>query len=71
MFHFSGFIISLCAPADPGPYSVVFLRNDLVSMSLLQQAVVKHQPTGLLISYHHTIKMVDDTPIHQIGEQSL
>jgi len=59
MFHFSGFIISLCAPADPGPYSVVFLRNDLISMSLLEQTICTHQPKGLLISYHHTIKMSD------------
>eukprot|EP00092_Neocalanus_flemingeri_P010211 GFUD01011002.1.p1 GENE.GFUD01011002.1~~GFUD01011002.1.p1 ORF type:complete len:579 (-),score=172.88 GFUD01011002.1:65-1801(-) len=59
MFHFSGFIISLCAAADPGPYSVVFLQNDLVSMNLLEQSIITHKPKGLLISYHHTIRMSD------------
>merc|ERR1711892_1479084 len=59
MFHFSGFIISLFAAADPGPYSVIFLQNDLVSMNLLEHSIITHQPKGLLISYHHTIRMSD------------
>ena len=59
MFHFSGFIISLCAAADPGPYSVVFLQNDRVTMSLLEHSILTQKPAGLLISYHHTIRMSD------------
>jgi len=59
MFHFSGFIISLCAAADPGPYSVVFLQNDRVTMNLLEHSIITHKPKGLLISYHHTIRMSD------------
>jgi len=61
MFHFSGFIISLFAAADPGPYSVVFLQNDLITMPLLEHSILTHKPKGLLISYHHTIRMSDQT----------
>ena len=59
MFHFSGLIFSLCAPADTGPYTTLFVNNEKLSMEQLGELIVEFQPLGMMIPYHLTIRFSD------------
>ena len=59
MFHFSGLIISLCAPADTGPYTTLFVNNEGLTMEQLGELIAEFKPQGMMIPYHHTIRFSD------------
>ena len=56
MFHFSGLIFSLCAPADTGPYTTLFVNNEGLTMEQLGELIAEFKPVGMMIPYHHTIR---------------
>ena len=59
MFHFSGLIFSLCAPADTGPYTTLFVNNEGLSMEQLGELIVEFKCRGMMIPYHLTIRFSD------------
>ena len=59
MFHFSGLIFSVCAPADTGPYTTLFVNNENLTMEQLGELIVEFQPLGMMIPYHLTIRFSD------------
>ena len=59
MFHFSGLTISVCSPADPGPYTTLFINIQDLSMEQLGELIGEYKPTAMMIPYHHTIRLCD------------
>ena len=64
MFHFSALTVSVCCPADPGPYTTVFINNEKLGLELgawtleqLEQLIVEHKPTAMMIPYHYTVRL--------------